>query len=391
MKSVKSDGLDIKFPVVIIFGAGATRGAFPRRKLPPPLDRDFFEIAGQIKGRGTPAIARKVLTSVWELYARTHGIGLEEYYREVETRARISSFAKSRNQPKDWVRRRRELEELIRRVFIHTTADMSATPSRAYSSPIHELLLKRLKSKCTVITFNYDLVIEESFAKTGLWNPRDGFGIKVSGISHEWSKHWYDRSELTNEKKKSVVTLLKLHGSLGWMQYSNRQIRIKNRPYVVRKGMSEKISIVPPGWNKPIDRNPYKELWRSARLKLERCKSLMIVGYSLPETDLLAKALFAEVVRSRVSRKEYLRNLFLVDRSEEIKEKFTALFTPTLGPYGKVFRFSSFEEIGSILGHRESVDGDELGGKGGKAGEPSPERRLTSEGHAYPSQTKKLG
>src|SRR5439155_9615554 len=214
MKSVKSDGLDIKFPAVIIFGAGATRGAFPRRKSPPPLDRDFFEIAGQLKGRGTPAIARKVLTSVWELYARTHGIGLEDYYRDVETRARISSFAKTRNQPKDWVRRRRELEELIRRVFIHTTADMSATPNRAYSSPIHELLLSKLKSKCTVVTFNYDLVIEESFAKTGLWNPRDGFGIKVSGVSHEWSKHWYDRSELANEKKKSVVTLLKLHGSL---------------------------------------------------------------------------------------------------------------------------------------------------------------------------------
>jgi len=75
-----SDGINLKFPAVVIFGAGATRGAFLRAKLPPPVDIEFFEIAGQIKGRGTPKVARKVLKSVWELYGKTHGVGLEEYY-----------------------------------------------------------------------------------------------------------------------------------------------------------------------------------------------------------------------------------------------------------------------------------------------------------------------
>lgn len=91
---------EILNPCVILFGAGATRGAFSERMFPPPVDKDFFEIAGQIKGRGTRAIARKVLKSVWELYGRTNNVGLEEYYREVETRARIGSFAKSQNQPR---------------------------------------------------------------------------------------------------------------------------------------------------------------------------------------------------------------------------------------------------------------------------------------------------
>ena len=345
--SPDSNRLGLKFPAVVMFGAGATRGAFATNKYPPPLDADFFEIAGQIRGRGTPAIARKVLTSVWELYDKTHGIALEEYYRDIETRARIGRFAKTKNQPKDWTRRRRELEELIRRVFIHTTADLSTR--QAYVSEIHERLLGQLESQCTLITFNYDMVIEESLARTGPWNPRDGFGTKVSGVSHEWSKHWYRKSALPTRKTKSVVTLLKLHGSLGWVQYSNRQIRIKNRPYVVRKDMFDRISIVPPGWDKPIDINPYKELWRTARLRLERCKSLMIIGYSLPETDLLARALFSEVVRTRSSRKEYLRNLFLVHRSEDVKNKFAALFAPTLGPFGKVFRFRAFEELDELL------------------------------------------
>jgi hypothetical protein len=348
-----SDGINLKFPAVVIFGAGATRGAFLHAKLPPPIDIDFFEIAGQIKGRGTPKVARRVLKSVWELYGKTHGVGLEEYYREVETRARIGSFAKTQNQPKDWVRRRRDLEELIRRVYIHITADLNVSPAIPSKSPIHERLLQRLKAGCTVITFNYDLVIEESLSKTTLWNPRDGFGLKVSGVSHEWTKKWYEKSQ-GDRSAKSKITLLKLHGSLGWVQYANHQIRLKNRPYVVRKGITDKISILPPGWNKPVDKNPYKEFWRQARLKLESCKSLLIVGYSLPDTDLLARALFSEVVRSRASREKYLQNLFLVDISDQVKSRFATLFTPALGPYGKVFRFSSFEEFGRNLGEERT-------------------------------------
>lgn len=340
---------EVSDPCLMLFGAGATRGAFADRSFPPPVDKDFFEIAGRIKGRGTRAFARKVLKSVWELYGKTNNVGLEEYYREVETRARIGSFAKSQNQPRDWAQRTKDLEELIRRVYIQTTVDMTQTPPRPLVSPVHRQLFKRLRSGSTIITFNYDLVIEESFESAKIWNPKDGFLLKVTGISHDWSRQWLgNRNE--DSPGKSQVRLLKLHGSLGWVLYANRQVRLKNRPYVVRKRVREKISVCPPGWNKPIDRNPYKALWREARLKLESCKSLVIIGYSLPETDLLARALFSEVVRMRSARKKYLSNLILVDPSDIVKERFTSLFTPALGPYGRIARFGSLKELGKALG-----------------------------------------
>ncbi len=341
--------LEMPHPCAILFGAGATRGAFSDRPFPPPVDKDFFEIAGQIEGRGTRAVARRVLKSVWELYGRTNNIGLEEYYREVETRARIGSFAKSQNQPRDWDRRRKDLEEVIRRVYIHTTVDMTPKPPRALKSPVHQQLLTRLRAGSTIITFNYDLVIEESFETGQVWNPKTGFAIPVTGISHDWPRQWLDSREV-DSPGKSDVHLLKLHGSLGWVQYANRQVRLKNRPYVVRRGASEDISVCPPGWNKPIDRNPYKALWREARLKLESCKSLMIIGYSLPETDLLARALFSEVVRMRSARKRYLSHLVLVDPSDAVKERFTSLFTPALGAYGRIARFRSLKELGKTMG-----------------------------------------
>src|SRR2546426_8491373 len=102
-------------PQLVLFGAGATRGGLTDGSLPPPTDAEFFAIANQISGHGTPALAKRVLRSVWELYNRVEGVGLEEYYREVETRAVIGSIAKVVGKPKAWAERKADLEELIRR------------------------------------------------------------------------------------------------------------------------------------------------------------------------------------------------------------------------------------------------------------------------------------
>jgi hypothetical protein len=147
--------------------------------------------------------------------------------------------------------------------------------------------------------------------------------------------------------------LLKLHGSVNWTLYKNGQIKLKDRPFVVRtRGKStvfETVSILPPGWNKRIDRNPYKRLWREARLKLEQCNTIVIVGYSLPEADLLAKALFAEVVRLRAARKRYIRQLHLADPNAAVKQKFVELFVPALNAQSGVFRYSDIKELASVV------------------------------------------
>src|ERR1700734_285101 len=97
-------------PVVVLLGAGATRGAFQKNSVPPPLDADFFEIAGQINGHGTLRLARSVLSDVRSLYGRFSGVGLENYYRDIETRARIGGITRSANRPKEWRRYQEDLE-----------------------------------------------------------------------------------------------------------------------------------------------------------------------------------------------------------------------------------------------------------------------------------------
>jgi hypothetical protein len=251
-------------------------------------------------------LAKKVLADVWKLYGRTNGISLEQYYRDIETRGIIGKFAKTSNQPKNWKNRIRDLEELIRRVMIHTTCNMADT-AMPLKSELHGKILEVVKKGDTLLTFNYDLVIEESFNDATIWTPNGGYGENVEhGKTHDWCRRWYKDRNPAETNPVSKVALLKLHGSLNWTLYGNRQVRIKPRPYVVKTKNKTlvygKIAILAPGWKKPIDKNPYKAFWREARLRLEQCNTLVIIGYSLPETDLLAKALFAEVIRTRVAR-----------------------------------------------------------------------------------------
>lgn len=340
----------LQHPIVVIFGAGASRGGLDQGSgVPPPIDRDFFDIANQLVGHGTPKLAKRVLNEVWQLYRKINGVGLETYYRDLETRAIIGEFAKTANQPKDWRRRQKELEELIRRVYVHTTVNDTRAPTvNPKVSKIHKNILGLLKPKDTIVTFNYDLVIEEAFSSAKLWNPVDGYGIQTSGKTKGWTERWLNSKNYQDEKSK--ISFLKLHGSLNWESYAaGTAIRLKPKPYLVstRNGKTrfEKVSILAPGWNKRVDKNPYKKFWREARLQLEKCKTLIILGYSLPETDLLAQSLLAEVVRRRAARKESLKQLHLADHSDGVKERFIDLFTPALGPHGKVFKYYDIAEF----------------------------------------------
>jgi len=335
--------IDLVFPVVAIMGAGATTGGLSKTKLPPPVDKDFFDTVAMIKGRGTPAVAKRVMKDVYEMFGKVHGVGLEEYYREIETRAAIGAIAPTQNKQRDWGRRKQDLDELIRRVYIHTTFDLKG--NLPLKSPSHENLFRLFTGKTTIITFNYDLVIEENIQTAGTWNPKNGFLVNVSGSTGEWARKLM-RKQAANQNRKVRVDLLKMHGSLGWRLYEgNKAIRIKDRPYVVRAGQRETVAILGPGWKKPIDRNPFKRFWREARLRIEGAKTVMIIGYSLPETDLLARALFAEAIRMKKARKDMLRKLFIVDPSAMVKEKFASLFAPCLGPNGNVDLLENMEEL----------------------------------------------
>ena len=338
-------------PMMILFGAGATRAAFfgKDHDPPPPLDTDFFEIALQITARGTSRLSKSVAQDVHDLYGRVIGIGLEQYYRDVETRLELANFAKPANRPMNWSARTRSLEELIRRVLIQTTCDMTATPAKPIVSEIHRKILARVKRGDTLATFNYDTIIEESMpVKSSPWTPREGYGVDITGVKKGWAKKWFVSHKI-EEGKKSDIKLLKLHGSINWRLYKNNKVTLKARPYAVKgkrgKPDFERSAFVPPGWHKRVDKQPYSTIWRKARLEFDRCETLVIIGYSLPDTDLIARALFLEIARRRASAEKFLKELHIADVSEATQRRIIELFLPALGPEGKVFLYGNAAEL----------------------------------------------
>ena len=298
---------------------------------------------------------------MWNLYGKVSGVGLENYYRDIETRAKISSFAKSANKPRDWKKRQTNLEELIRRVVVHTTCKSKDKHLSPVKSNSHSAILMKLKAGDSILTFNYDMLIEESFKTADLWTPVSGYGMSVHGVTNEWCKNWLSRHQITT-KRRTRVQLLKLHGSVHWAQYKTGGVKLKDRPFVVRTRKKatvfETVSILPPGLNKRIDKNPYKRLWRNARLTLEKCKTIVIIGYSLPDADLLAKALFQEVVRLRRARKHYLKELHLADPKDSVKQRFVDLFVPALNAQSKIVRYSDMQEFRSKISKESRSEDD---------------------------------
>lgn len=353
---------NMESPVVVIFGAGATSGAFEASTnlLPPPIDRDFFDTANKLGGRATQKLAKRVLKSVWDLYGKTNRIGLETYYRDIETRGIIGDFTKTDNRPRNWVSPQKDMKELIRRVYIQTTS--TSTDTKHEGSKFHTNILRNLKKGDSIVTFNYDLLIEESFESARLWNPIDGYGLKAYGKTKEWYKKWIEKRK-KGALKKSKVPLFKLHGSFNWVVNKNKDITLKARPYYLgtrnksgHEPTFEKVSILAPGWNKPIDERPFSKFWDETRRRLEQCKTLVILGYSLPETDFQAGALFAEIVRAHSKRKT-LKQLHIAEPNELVKERFVELFIPALGATGKIFRYKGIREFSESL---PSVQSDQM-------------------------------
>lgn len=341
-------------PVVFLFGAGATRGAFTDSIIPPPTDTDFFDVANQITGkgsRGTPLLAGKILREVYKLYGKTAGIRLESAYRDIETRASVGQMVRTNNQPKQWGTVKDIFTELIRRVYIHTICE--GEPLKSKTSRIHQDILTLVQPGDTIVTFNYDLLIEESFQTANLWNPITGYGVKFGGVKFKGHKGWAQRwleSRGYNGESRSNVKLLKLHGSINW-QRSGKKLNFN--PYSAQGANNERepryqpISILAPGWKKDIEKKPYCDFWEIAGRELSQCKTLVILGYSLPETDLIAKSLFAEIVRNRSVKtaKKKLMHLHIADPSVTVREKFVDMFSEVLDANGCVYQYNGIEEF----------------------------------------------
>jgi hypothetical protein len=175
----------------------------------------------------------------------------------------------------------------------------------------------------TVISFNYDTLLED--ALTNLRIPFS-YELPFNGADYHGSAAEIGVA-LTNP---SALRVLKLHGSVNWAVnrisqatttltvYSNYENLIADdkHPY-----------LLPPTWRK-VFAGALGSVWTKALDAISEASRIIVIGSSLPKTDLYFKYLVAGGLRNNVS----LRDVTVVTLGDysALKENVAQIFQPSL-------------------------------------------------------------
>lgn len=323
---------------VIVLGAGATRGASfvtpGSGTCLPPLDTDFFTQLQRLTGSKHQATVAAVIRNTVDLFGTNFAATLKGTFTVIEHTLRMGR-AIGRTK-KELTRTRDDLLQAIAATLEESLADGRDLRGCTY----HHWLVDQLARGDTIISFNYDCLVDEALKSrgSGKWNARYGYCLPLpvgrGGSIDEAA--WNPAPPAT---KDETIKLLTLHGSTNFRRRDHRVIDLKERPYTRQHGNIH-FEIIPPESNKRFDEGPFKALWFTASAAIRRATTLVLVGYSFPVTDQHTSALFRLSVR-----RDSLRHVVLVNPDREARRRARDVLAPGLSGQTRVHVFDSLAEF----------------------------------------------
>lgn len=347
---------------LFVFGAGATRGAsfVDANKCPclPPLDADFFTQLQRIQNKKYQELISEVMSSVVKLFGPNFDITMEMMFGILEHTERMikATGATGGLRLPSYKKIRKQLIQAVAAVFEESLTEKNKTDAthstlEARSCMHHTQFVKKiLKPRDTIISFNYDCLIDYSLRGAGRskWNARYGYGIRQGRGGHQLKGDGYwqpiEGGKLIGEK--NTVKLFKLHGSLHF-QVDNQNARgsavtLKERPYTKQAG-DNIFSIIPPESNKKYDSEWFRNLWIQARKAIAEARHIIVVGYSFPATDLHSSTLFRTGVKPK-----NLRSLIVVNPDRNARKRIRSIFREGLSERTKILSFDYLSEFTAL-------------------------------------------
>lgn len=166
--------------------------------------------------------------------------------------------------------------------------------SPQWNVPAYEFIVKAMLgtwespdpiSENTFITFNYDTLVEDSLAALGV-----SYSLGFDGVRRE--------------TEVSSVRVLKLHGSVNWVVAKGSRTKITvmdSYRSVINEGLTPQI--IPPTWKKD-SKGAFDAIWSESLSALADATRVVIIGFSIPPTDLHFKYLLAAGLRENYSLRE---------------------------------------------------------------------------------------
>jgi hypothetical protein len=334
---------------VIILGAGATAGASftNNTTVRPPLNADFFTQLQRMVGKHA-STARDVIRDVVQLFGPNFSLTLEDYFSQLESMidaSRLTSKGVGSFTASQLRQRRDRLMKALAAVLEASTDD--AIRSRAGCSH-HDKLVAILAARDTVISFNYDCVIDDALRRSGneKWSARYGYAFKKPArIRDDGVAHW--DPDVPGSAAANTVYLLKLHGSINWKLPADPDGEIVLKQRLHQQRGTPQFTIVPPSWNKQQQDHPiFDDLWKKAERSVRNARTVVIAGFSFTPTDLHVEA----VVRLALARSNSLKTLVIANPSRGDRERIRAVFSRALNNQRAVVRqYEDFEQFVGAL------------------------------------------
>lgn len=334
---------------VVVLGAGATRGSVlpDDRQCDPPLNLDFFTQLQRITRGKHQATIDAVINDVLDLFGADFSLSLEEYFTQLESLGKTARLA-SRTDPTLTVgeindRRARLMKALA--AVLEESTDVSKTDREACAR--HAKVVECLDAQDTIISFNYDCVMDHALRRhgDGKWSARYGYTFnkpnRIAGYDH-W--HAADPPRASRES----LYLLKLHGSLNWQlppkeSARDGEIRLKQRLY--QQAGTPKFTIIPPEFVKNIESDDnFATLWQNAERALRNAETIALVGFSFTPTDLHVESLFRYAMASG-----NLKTLVIANPSKDHRRRIRSVFARQLQSGAVVRQYDDFGQFAAAL------------------------------------------
>jgi len=180
---------------------------------------------------------------------------------------------------------------------------------------------KRESGTNTVITLNYDLLLETSLARLAI---PFAYGLRGPGVE-------YDSAAEAQDTQADALRILKLHGSLNWAQKEDGTV-VVYRDYESVRSSKLRPLLVPPTWHKSFG-DALLRVWDAAVQALAAATRITMIGFSIPPNDQHFKYLLSVGLQDNSS----LRAIKIVDpRAKDLRSQYEAVFRADQFNYGIV-------------------------------------------------------
>jgi len=344
--------------IAIVLGAGATRGAsFASRAdaaCLPPLDADFFT---QLQRTGDNSYADLILPIVRQFFGVRQEVGLETVFSTLEQGEKLTRAGCMEEETEAWQKEFGRGIYLLYRglqtVFGQSMVEVSANEFPKHRRcEYHQALVSALSPNDTIITFNYDCLIdtevEEHFKER--WNPELGYGFQLVSNGPDLKKH-IDLAPKRNRIKLKAPRLLKLHGSMNFdiFKWNNRLLFKLLDGVYWDEPLDPRQSLIFPLSMKPFENAPFNQLWISAFKALQQATEIFLIGYSFPQTDGHADMLF----RLSSRKAKDLHRIVIVNPDASARQRGRHALARRIGTKTKVIELNHLSEIPALLTQRE--------------------------------------